>query len=70
MLTHFRGVLFTIKLGTTNLKDTGSNVATLATETYVLHPDFNSNTLENDLGAIRFRSDITFTSTIVVTYRK
>lgn len=52
------------------MQDTGSTVATLATETYVLNPDFNSNTLENDLGAIKFRSEITFTSIGSDTYSK
>lgn len=53
--------LFTIKLGTTKLSDTGANVLTLATEEYVLHEGFNPTTLANDLGAIKFRSYIQLT---------
>ncbi|RZC40182.1 Trypsin domain containing protein, partial [Asbolus verrucosus] len=54
-------VLFTIYLGTNNIKDIGTNGLKLATDNYELHPDFNASTLENDLGLIKLRMPITFT---------
>lgn len=62
-----RATLFTIKLGTTQLSDVGDNVISLATENYVVHPEFNPNTLDNDLGAIKFRSYIQMTGKITKT---
>jgi secreted trypsin-like serine protease len=56
--------LFTIQLGLSNLKANEPSTLTLATDEYFLHPEFNPNTLENDIGLIKFRMPITFTDYI------
>ncbi|KAJ3656372.1 hypothetical protein Zmor_015455 [Zophobas morio] len=60
----YEAVLFTIYLGTINLKDVDANSLRLATDIYVIHPDFNPDTLENDIGLIQLRIPITFTDYI------
>jgi secreted trypsin-like serine protease len=57
-------LLFTIRLGTNNLNSNDPNALRLATDYYVLHPDFNTLTLENDVGLIKLRMPIEFTSYI------
>ena len=49
-------------MGTHKLSGDESTVLKVATDTYVLHPDYNPNTLANDIGLIKFRAPITFTS--------
>lgn len=61
MKIYFRATLFTIILGTTDLSDTGSNVVKVATEHYVLYPDYNPNTLEHDIGLIKLRQKVEWT---------
>ncbi|XP_063913220.1 chymotrypsin BI-like [Zophobas morio] len=51
-------ILFTIYLGTISLQTLGSGSIRLATEEYVLHPEFNPLTLENDIGLIRLRMPV------------
>ncbi|XP_063913690.1 brachyurin-like isoform X2 [Zophobas morio] len=53
------GVLFNIRLGSNHLND--PNALRLATDQYFLHPDYNPDTLENDVGLIKFREAIQFT---------
>jgi secreted trypsin-like serine protease len=60
----YEAVLFTIYLGTTNIQKLDSTGLQLATDTYILHPDFNPDTLENDIGLIKLRIPITFTDYI------
>jgi hypothetical protein len=48
-------------LGTNNLNSNDPNALRLATDYYVLHPDFNTLTLENDVGLIKLRMPIEFT---------
>lgn len=56
--------MFTIYLGTNNLKDLDNpNSLKLATDEYVLHPNYNPDTFENDVGLIKLRMAITFTGT-------
>ncbi|KAJ3632602.1 hypothetical protein MTP99_009599 [Tenebrio molitor] len=56
--------LFTILLGTHKLSGDNSTVLKLATETYVLHPEYNPDTLENDIGLIKLRLRVTLTGNI------
>jgi secreted trypsin-like serine protease len=60
-------ILFTIQLGSNSLSEADSNRLTLATANYVVHPDFNPDTLENDIGLIQFRLPIQFTDFIGAT---
>jgi hypothetical protein len=62
-LSNSSATLFTIQLGLSNLKANEPSTLTLATDEYFLHPEFNPNTLENDIGLIKFRMPITFTGT-------
>ncbi|KAH0821080.1 hypothetical protein GEV33_001712 [Tenebrio molitor] len=57
-------VLFVITLGSATLKDDDPNRITVATSEYFLHPDYNPDTLENDLGLIKLRMPVTFTDYI------
>nr|WJL97976.1 S1 family serine peptidase-like protein [Tenebrio molitor] len=57
-------VLFVITLGSATLKDHDPNRITVATSEYFLHPDYNPDTLENDLGLIKLRMPVTFTDYI------
>lgn len=58
----FRATSFLILLGTNKLDGNETSIVRLSTDSYVLHPDYNPNTLENDIGLIRFRNSVTFTS--------
>jgi hypothetical protein len=58
------GVLFVITLGSVTLKGDDPNRLTLSTSEYFLHPDYNPDTLENDLGLIKLRMPITFTGKV------
>nr|XP_015835213.1 PREDICTED: transmembrane protease serine 9 [Tribolium castaneum] len=57
-------LIFTIRLGTVRLDSEDSKALILSTSEYVVHPGFNSTTLENDIGLIRLRMAITFTTYI------
>ncbi|KAJ3656393.1 hypothetical protein Zmor_015475 [Zophobas morio] len=57
-------LLFTILLGTHKLNGDEASVHRVATEHYVLHPDYNPDTLAHDIGLIKFRAPITFTTYI------
>jgi hypothetical protein len=57
---YFSGVQFTIQLGSNKLDGTDPNRVTLATATFVIHPGYNPDTLENDVGLIRLRLPIEF----------
>jgi hypothetical protein len=48
-------------LGTHKLSGDDSTVLKLATETYFLHPEYNPDTLENDIGLIKLRMPVTIT---------
>ncbi|XP_063913522.1 brachyurin-like [Zophobas morio] len=51
----YNAELFTIQLGSNTLEGEDSNREVLATSTYYLHPDFNPETLENDIAVIELR---------------
>ncbi|RZC38661.1 brachyurin-like, partial [Asbolus verrucosus] len=53
-------VSFTIQLGSNNLKASDPNRVTAATSNYELHPDFNPDTLENDVGLIKLRQPVMY----------
>ncbi|XP_063913223.1 brachyurin-like [Zophobas morio] len=60
-------VLFTIttiSFGADTLENEDDSRVTVATSTYFLHPDYNPQTLENDIGIIRLRMPITHTNYI------
>jgi secreted trypsin-like serine protease len=48
------GVGFLVILGSNSIIGTDPNRKTLSTITYVNHPDFNPDTLENDVGLVKF----------------
>ncbi|XP_063914152.1 brachyurin-like isoform X2 [Zophobas morio] len=54
-------ILFTIYLGAHDLTANEPTAEKLAADTYILHPDYNPNTLENDIGLIKLRAPVTFT---------
>jgi hypothetical protein len=43
-----------------------STVEKLATDTYVLHPEYNPDTYENDIGLIKLRMPVTLTSKLII----
>ena len=45
-------------LGSNSLEGEDPNRETLATSTYHLHPDFNPDTLENDIAVIQLRMPV------------
>jgi secreted trypsin-like serine protease len=57
---------FTILLGTHKLDGDQSTVEKLATDIYVLHPDYNPDTYENDIGLIKLRMPVTLTSKLII----
>ncbi|RZC41951.1 Trypsin and/or DUF1986 domain containing protein [Asbolus verrucosus] len=59
-----RVLLFTIRLGSQDLNSNSPEVVRVSTDNYVLHPDFNPDTLENDIGLIKLRMPVTFTDYI------
>ncbi|XP_044266924.1 brachyurin-like [Tribolium madens] len=56
--------LFTIQVGSNFLKGEDPNRVVVATSDYVLHPEFNSATLENDIGLIKLRLPLELTNYI------
>ncbi|KAJ3656364.1 hypothetical protein Zmor_015447 [Zophobas morio] len=58
------GLLFTIRLGTNSLTANDASLVRVATDTYFLHPQYNGETLENDIGLIKFREPITYSTYI------
>jgi secreted trypsin-like serine protease len=56
--------LFTIHLGSTTILTGDENRIILSTATYTVHPQYNQNTLENDVGLIKLHMPITFTDYI------
>jgi hypothetical protein len=54
-------VLFTIQLGSKDLTTADSNRQTVATSDWVVHPDFNPDSIENDIGLIQLRLPVTLT---------
>ena len=56
------GIIFTIKLGSITLNSDDPNRVIVASSEYVLHPDFNPESIENDIGLIKLRLPITLTS--------
>lgn len=51
---------FVIYLGTNNIGQENSNAVIVNSTTYVAHPQYNSQNLENDIGIILLSSPITF----------
>ncbi|XP_044267124.1 brachyurin-like [Tribolium madens] len=55
-------ISFNIELGSNLLEGEDANRVTVATSEYVIHPDFNPLTLENDIALIKLRLPITYTT--------
>ncbi|KAJ3656405.1 hypothetical protein Zmor_015485 [Zophobas morio] len=51
---------FTIQLGSNLLSGTDANRLTLATATFVLHPEYDPETLHNDVALVKLRLPIAF----------
>jgi secreted trypsin-like serine protease len=56
----YNAVLFTIQLGSNHLVSDDSSRMTVATSTYILHPDFKPDTIEHDIGLIKFRRPVDY----------
>lgn len=61
MFVCFRANLFTILLGSNSLSSSDSNRLTVASSSYVIHPKYNSITLENNIALIHLRSSVQYT---------
>jgi secreted trypsin-like serine protease len=59
-----RAILFTISLGSASLDKEDSSRLTVASSEYVLHPNYNAATLDNDIGLIKLRMKVEFTDFI------
>ncbi|RZC32325.1 Trypsin domain containing protein, partial [Asbolus verrucosus] len=57
-------VLLTVRLGSIHLKGDDSSSVTVATSHVVQHPDFDSETLENDIGLVKLRLPVELTDYI------
>jgi secreted trypsin-like serine protease len=56
----YNGVVFTIQLGSIELVSDDPNRVTVSSSTYILHPDFNPETIENDIGLIKLRMSVEY----------
>jgi hypothetical protein len=54
------GKLFTLRLGSNSLTANDASLTRVSSDSYFLHPDFNPETLENDVGLIKLRMPITY----------
>ncbi|KAJ3634315.1 hypothetical protein MTP99_011200 [Tenebrio molitor] len=54
-------VSFTIQLGSNTLQGNDPNRIVLSSSEYDLHPDFNSETLQNDIGLVKLRMAVEYT---------
>jgi secreted trypsin-like serine protease len=59
-LCVYKAVLFTIQLGSNDLTTSDGNRVIVATSDWVVHPDFNPDTTEHDIGLIKLRMPITY----------
>ncbi|KYB27513.1 Transmembrane protease serine 9-like Protein [Tribolium castaneum] len=55
-------VSFTVHLGSNTLDGSDPNLIKLSTDTFVLHPEYDPMTLNNDIGLIKFRMAITYST--------
>ncbi|RZC41178.1 Trypsin and/or DUF1986 domain containing protein, partial [Asbolus verrucosus] len=56
--------IFTIQIGSHTLTNSDPERETFTSSEYVLHPDFNPDTIENDIALIKLRMPVTFTAYI------
>lgn len=56
--------MFTILLGTTKLDSSQDSVVKTTATEYVLHPNFDPDTLENDIALIHLDEAVTYTSNV------
>jgi secreted trypsin-like serine protease len=57
-------VLFTIQLGSNSLEGDDPYRVKVASSEYVVHPDYNSLTLENDIGLIKLRMPVEYSQNL------
>lgn len=67
--TFDRAVSFEIHLGTHILNGEDPNRVILSTSTYYCHPDYDPNTLNNDIGLIKFRIPVQLTGRFICVSR-
>jgi hypothetical protein len=66
--SNFSAILLTIHLGSNTLQGTDLSRVTVATSEYVLHPEYNSDTLENDdIALINLRIAISYSGVVILT---
>jgi hypothetical protein len=61
----YRAVLFTIQLGSNTLEGDDPYRVKVASSEYVVHPDYNPLTLENDIGLIKLRMPVEYSREIL-----
>jgi hypothetical protein len=61
----YRAVLFIIQLGSNTLEGDDSYRVKVASSEYVVHPDYNPLTLENDIGLIKLRMPVEYSREIL-----
>jgi secreted trypsin-like serine protease len=54
----YNAILFTIQLGSNTLEGDDPNRIVVSTSTYYLHPDFNPETIDNDIAVIELRMPV------------
>jgi hypothetical protein len=59
--------IFTIHLGSNSLQGSDPYAVKVSADTYVLHPDYNIATLDNDIGLIWLREPVPFSGKIANT---
>jgi hypothetical protein len=57
-----RATVFTIQLGSNTLEGADPNRVKVSSSEYVVHSDYNSLTLENDIGLIKLRIPVEYSS--------
>jgi secreted trypsin-like serine protease len=55
-------IVFTIQLGSNTLEGADPNRVKVSSSEYVVHPDYNSLTLENDIGLIKLRIPVEYSN--------
>ena len=60
----FRAVTITVRLGSIKLEGSDTSVITVASSHAVPHPEFNPDTIENDIGLLKLRLPVQLTTYI------
>ncbi|XP_063914409.1 brachyurin-like [Zophobas morio] len=62
------GIAFQVRLGSNTLNDNDPNRVTLSTSLYFIHPSFNPETLEADVGLVKFHLPVALNDYIQPVY--